>query len=148
MFFFDTLNKNHDLYFISISIWKSFKKSTNQDQAELYSLIRFQMTLIWNESVMFSSNHNIIFFLLFFPRLFWYVLLQINVTPKQKELEIWDWSQIKENWKSFNNLTDKRFLSSIEHTKHQWQNLKLIFAPHCRHEGWYHTPVNPEVRNP
>ena len=53
---FDRLKKNHDWYFISISIVKSFKKSSNLDQAELNSWSHFQMASVWSESIMFWSN--------------------------------------------------------------------------------------------
>ena len=66
---------------------------------------------------MFSIERNITIYCFPFPKQFWCVLLQINVTPKRKELEILDWTQIEENKKSFNNLTDKLFLSFIKPAK-------------------------------
>ena len=43
-FFHDWLNTAHTFYLKSMSILKSFKNSTNLDQAETSSLSRFEMT--------------------------------------------------------------------------------------------------------
>ena len=42
------LKTAYDFYLKSMSILKSFENSTNLDQAEIFSLSRFQMTKDWS----------------------------------------------------------------------------------------------------
>ena len=96
VFFYYNLKTIYINYLTYMSIFKSFKNSTNLDQAEIFSFIRFQMTLDWSWRLIFAICQNSRFQKLKISYFSLWLILQFKQIS-----EIWQNSWQKESFSNF-----------------------------------------------
>ena len=96
---------NNMKYKKSMAVWKICKRSFKRDVAGSSSFIRLEMAQEWMKTLPYSIlRFNCIQKVLKRSNSLWQAL-----TSKRFELQIWDWSWMKENSKIFENTLKKKF---------------------------------------
>ena len=92
-----------------MAVWKIFKRSFKCDVAGSSSFIRLEMAQEWMKTLPYSIlRFNCIQKVLKRSNSLWQAL-----TSKRFELQIWDWSWMKENSKILDNTLKKKFENII-----------------------------------